>query len=681
MRRFVWGGVLGLAIGVCAARGMAQVTLVEEGRGLAVIVLADRPSSAAREAAELLAAQVERVSGARLAVVREGALEGVLVADGRVEARVKGQAVGAFVLVGEGTVAGRLGATAEGLGPGGVRIRTFANAVAVLGPDDATPSDTDGTRYAAVTFLEEALGFRMLWPGELGLVAPPRRTVAVGPMDVAYTPVIAQRKIRNGGYSDRLQAGLDYMGLTREAYARVEAVTQRGDSRTPSWFAWQRLGGDMGVKAGHAFGYVWEKYGGTHQEWFAMQPNGSRDLSKLSPERARLCKSNMALIEALAADKIGELARDGGRGASLCPNDGGLATFCMCEACKRLDVPEGRAVSLLDNVSGPRRTFEYVSLTDRMVWFWNRLAERVAVRYPEARLAVYAYSCYKAPPLRERLHPNLVVGFVGMDYASDAARRQAREDWDGWAKAAGALYWRPNLLLFARREGTPALYAHKLGEDLARFAGRSLKGTDFDSCGHHWATEGLNYYVLARLLWNPAADVDALLEDYCRSGFGGGWRQVRQYFARVEAMTDEIAAGELPVTAPYTRERVAELDGLLAAAWAADGDETVRRRVAFLRRGLAFAPLQQASQAFFLAHPDKRLTAEEKARIMALQREKWDVMRGMFEEEPLAVNMPLVAWGSEIKFRKYGWKGAAGAAPRTKVEADGEGRVVPPPEE
>jgi hypothetical protein len=335
-------------------------------------------------------------------------------------------------------------------------------------------------------------------------------------------------------------------------------------------------------------------------------------------------------------------------------------------------------VSLLDNSSGPCRTFEYVSLTDRMVWFWNELAARVAAQVPDARLAVYAYSGYKAPPLRETLHPSLAVGFVGFGYASDAARRQAREDWDAWARATGTLYWRPNLLLFARREGTPALYARKLGEDFAYVAKRSLKGTDFDSCAHHWATEGLNYYVLARLLWQPDADADALVEDYCRSGFGKGWQQVREYFARIEAITDEIAAKELPVTAPYTPERVAELDALLDAAQAADEDETVRRRVAFLRRGLAFAPLQCASQAFFDAHPDKRLSPEEKARITELQKEKWDFMRRTFREEPLAVNMPMVAWGSEIRFRKYGWKGAASVLPKGGVEADEEGRVILP---
>ncbi|MFA7172418.1 MAG: DUF4838 domain-containing protein [Kiritimatiellia bacterium] len=651
------------------------VELIREGQCCSAIVYADQPSAAAREGAALLAEQLERVSGAKLPVIREGALEQVEVLDGRVKGKLKGEALSAFILVGESGLTRQLGITTDGLGAGGVLLRTFPNALVLLGPDDKTPSDPDGTRYAVITFLEDTLGFRLLWPGELGLVAPAQKTVAVPPLNKTHTPIIIQRRIRNSRYNDRLQIGLDYLGIKKVEFDKVEAITQGGDSRMPNWFKWQRLGGHMGLKSGHAFGYTWEKYHREHSEWFAMQPNGSRDLSKLRPERARLCKSNLALIDALAADKIAEIERGGSHSVSLCPNDGGSACFCMCPACKNLDPPQGRVTILWDRTSGSHQTFEYVSLTDRMVWFWNQVATRITAKVPDARLAVYAYSCYEAPPIREKLHPSLAVGFTCMHYSSDLKRRQAFDDWNAWSRATGTLFWRPNLLLFARHEGTPALYAHKLGEDLAFFAHHSLKGTDFDACMHHWATEGLNYYVLARLLWNPDMNVDAILDDYCQSGFGKAWRQMRRYFTRIEQLTDMIAARELPVTVPYTPEVVGELNGLLDAANAADVDNTVRRRIAFLRRGLNFATLQHQTYAFAAEHPDKNLSDVDRARITALQQEKWLWMRHSFREEPLAVNMPGLAWGGEPKFRKYGWKGAV-SMPKPVVDADEHGRPV-----
>jgi hypothetical protein len=650
---------------VCSA---ADLTLVFGGRAQAVIVLADRPSPAARQAGKLLQRFVEISSGARLPLVQEHDLTDIRSSGGRIQARLAANQPSSFVLLGESGLTGQLGATSEGLGPGGILVRTYPNALVLLGADDKTPTDPDGTRYAAVAFLEDVLGVRFLWPGELGLVVPSRKTIVVAPLNQRFTPPIAERKIRNSRYSDRVQQGLDYLGLTKAEFDRQQAAVN-----TAEWFGWQRLGGRMGLVAGHTFGYTWEKYHREHPEWFAMQANGSRDLTNLSPDRARLCKSNLALIEALARDKIEELRRTGGKAVSLCPNDGGLATFCQCPECKRLDPPEGRKITLLDCTGKTRREFPYVSLTDRMVWFWNRIAERVAEQYPDAWLGVYAYEAYEAPPLREKPHPNLAVGFVEGSYAQETTRQQARADWNAWSKVTRKIFWRPNVLLFGRQTGTPAVYVHKLAEDLRFFSRHSLAGTDFDSCMHNWATEGLNYYVLSQLLWNPQADVDAILDDYCQAGFGRSWREVRRYFARIEDLTDQIAAKQLPLTDPYTPEVIAELRRLLDAAEKVAANETTRRRVTFLRRGLEFASLQHRAYALVESWKGTRISAELTASVRAVQQEKWFLMRRIFQQDHLAVNVAMVAWGGEGSFRKFGWAGAK-SMPKAVLDAGEEGR-------
>ena len=664
-----WTAWMGVLLPAVACSG-GELTLVADGQSHAVIVLADKPSSAAREAGNLLQTLVARSSGAKLPVVNERALSDVRVDGGKLEASVAGNRLTAFVLVGQSKLAAQLGATSEGLGPGGILLRTYPNALVLQGADDATPADPDGTHHAVTTFLEDVLGVRCLWPGDLGLVVPSHRTIAVPAMDRRFTPRIGQRKIRNSHYSDRIQAGLDYLGLTKADLDRQTAA-----AKTDEWFAWQRLGGSVGITAGHAFGYTWEKYHQEHPEWFAMQPNGSRDLSNLTPARARLCKSNLALIDSLARDKIEELRRTGGKAVSLCPNDGGGATFCQCPECKRLDPSEGRPIMLWDRVSKPPKDFQYVSLTDRMVWFWNRLAERIGKDYPDAWFGVYAYSAYKAPPVKEKLHRNLAVGFVGVNYASEKDRQQARSDWEAWSKMASKLYWRPNLLLFGRRTGTPAVYVHKLADDLRFFAQRSLVGTDFDSCTHNWATEGLNFYVLSRLLWNPDADVDGMVDDYCQTGFGRSWREVRQYFARIEELTSKIASEELSVTAPYTPAVVAELKDLLDAADKGADDDTIRRRVTFLRRGLELAALQHKAHALIETAGEERERSVMKALVREVQQEKWLLMRRIFREDPMAVNVAMVAWGGEGAFHKFGWNGAKSVAKKV-IEADEEGRPV-----
>ncbi len=670
----------------------SELKLTKDGQPRAVIILAEAPSPAARKAAVVLQDHVKAVSGAELKVASEVAVQidaknRLALAGGPYEPDV-------FILVGQSSLAKKLGLGCEGLGPGGIAVETLPNAIALFGPDEQTPSDPWGTLYAVTVFLEDHIGCRYLWPGmatggqdqfagtardqppvgarlrtnrtfafSSGKVIPRRPTITVGEIHHRYTPPIVQRRIRSLGYSDRLQVGLDRLGFTKDDYARLREEAMRVSVADPGWFQWHRLGGTMNLRSGHAFGHYWEKHGPKHPEWFAMQPNGSRDQT-LAGNRARLCISNLELIEQIARDKIAELSADPGRtSVSLAPNDGGRLTFCMCDKCKQLDPPGGRTIGLLyDDASGERpqrRYFDYVSLTDRMAWFYNRIAERVTKVYPDALLVADAYSVYSAPPVREKLHRNIVIRFVPMTYLSDEGRRQALRDWDAWSQAAARIYFRPNFLNGARREGTLLVFAHKMADDLRYLGSSGLVGTDFDSCLHNWSTHGLNYYLLAKLLWDPEQDVDRLIDDYCRAGFGPAAGPVREYFTRIERLTDQIAATTDPgslrgvdVTVPYTAEIISELGGLLdQAEKSAAEDEIILARIAFLRRGLDFTDLQAQAYRFLRQEGD----VDREAAHRLLDRKYW-LMRDIFEKSHLAVNVAYVAWGGGAHWRRLGWR-------------------------
>jgi hypothetical protein len=662
------GAVAALSAEGALAAGDA-LTLVAKGRPRAVIVLAAAPSPAAVEGARILAEHLHQISGARLAVVKESDLGGATAREGRIFPAGKGAAE-AFILVGEGELARQLGVTAEGLGPGGIRIRTTGNALVLLGPDTYTPSDPWGTRYAVTRFLEDSLGCRFLWPGETGKVVPKQSTIALPALDVRFAPLLRQRIIRNMGHNDRLQAGLDRLSFTKQDYERGRAAAEQTTAASGNWFGWQGMGGSLQLASGHAFGDLWTRYGKEHPEWFALQPNGSRDQS-LSPDRPRLCKSNPELIAAIAREKIAELDQHPERhSVSVGPNDGGQTTFCMCPACKALDPPEGRKIMLWDFTSGTRRDFEYVSLTDRMVYFWNALAEQITKVHPEALLTADAYSAYSAPPVRRKLHPNIVIRFVPISYSSDKARQQGRADWDAWAAMAPKIYFRPNLLLYARREGTLANYTRKMAEDFRYLAHHSMIGTDFDSCIGNWATQGLNYYVLARLHWDPDQDVERIVDDYCHAGFGKAAGDVKRYWQRVEQLTDQAAAHELTSTEPYTPEVIAELRTLLDAANRhAAGAAAVRARLAFLRAGLEFTALQAEAH-----HMLARAAETDHAAAARLLDRRYVMMRDLFRKQPLAINVGYVCWGEGERFAPLGRTGPTPAVKAKPGEADEQGR-------
>ena len=180
--------------------------------------------------------------------LKETDLKDVRIEDGKIVTSSKDD-VETFILVGEGELTQKLGVTSEDLGPGGIIIKTTGNALVILGADKKRPSDTSsdpwGTRYAVTQFLEDYLGVKYLWPGELGKVVPNNETIAIPNIDLSFTPPIAQRHFRSFNYSNLAQQGLDNLGFTKEEFLNMREEAANTESQTPTWFTWHRLGGKL----------------------------------------------------------------------------------------------------------------------------------------------------------------------------------------------------------------------------------------------------------------------------------------------------------------------------------------------------------------------------------------------------------------------------------------------------
>lgn len=188
-RRLVAGALVYLVAASCLSAATSELVLVADGQPEALIVLPRKDVAPRIEpaAAKILADHVFQMSGVWLPIARENDLGDVKI-EGRCIVPEPGKVsdgVETFVLVGEGDVAKRLGMTSQGLGPGGVLLKTNGNALALLG--FRSPSDPYGTRHAVISFLEH-LGCRYLWPGELGKVVPEKKTVTIRALNVRHTP-------------------------------------------------------------------------------------------------------------------------------------------------------------------------------------------------------------------------------------------------------------------------------------------------------------------------------------------------------------------------------------------------------------------------------------------------------------------------------------------------------------
>ena len=83
------------------------------------------------------------------------------------------------------------------------------------------------------------------------------------------------------------------------------------------------------------------------------------------------------------------------------------------------------------------------------------------------------------------------------------------------------------------------LIPHAIGQQmrlLATLRAAGLMAQITNPPSRYWGS-GLNYYVMARLLWNPDADVDALINDYCRAAFDAGAKPMAEFVRDYERAT------------------------------------------------------------------------------------------------------------------------------------------------
>ena len=296
-------------------------------------------------------------------------------------------------------------------------IRIEANKVVIGG-------DGTGVNHAMTYFLE-SLGCRYLWPGRSGKVIPKRKRVVLPKIALNEAPKFEYiRRIwapaaRVVGDDGRGAETFKFLGIDRAAFAKRYAACLIDRPGNRGFYAWHGFGDRMLYKSrqtkptlqdvhdgGHYFGHYYAKFSKEHPDWFALQPDGTRVNRYRHP---RLCLSNEGLIQEVIRDRIEFFRKNPtAKSASLCMPDGDRDSVCMCENCRRLD-PVNAAKCGFSYYNPDRHVTNYVALTDRVLWFCNRVAEGVLKECPGKQLKTFVYSNYVRPPVKVTPHPALVL--------------------------------------------------------------------------------------------------------------------------------------------------------------------------------------------------------------------------------------------------------------------------------
>jgi hypothetical protein len=663
------------------------LALASNGKANAVLVLAQKPNASEQQAAQLLQRVFAEISGAKPAIVSEDKANEKIPIDG--------QSYETLISIGDTQFAKAAGINADDLKLDGYRLQTRGNTLFLVGRDSSPMLDkagkpvtsggtgpthyvqANGTRNGAYALLERHFGCRWLWPSEAGgEVLPKRNTLTLPPINESDEPAIAQRGIRNyypenrtNAYGRRQQQSV--LPLLNRSYSEfLKKAKNSGD-----WFDAMKLGQSFELNLGHSYGDYWKQFGETHREYFALQADGTRNqvrLGESSASRAHLDVSNPELIQHIAEEAIAKFDADPNlTSVSIAPNDGSYPSFCLCEVCRRLDPPNGDPVSFsIVDQTGEASRIQYVSLSDRYVLFYSKIAEIVAKKHPGRLLGAYAYSTYSSPPLYAKLPSNVVISYVGLSYFNDAQRNHDLQSWDQWSQMVEQLQLRPNALL--GNYGIAANYAHKLGADIKHTYQTGMIGTDFDALTHDWAARGLNDYVLAKLLWDPSQDIDVLIADYCDAGFGPASPAIQKYFARLEELTNAVAkaaadssrtedgidpnsrnGGLLLLSKIYTPEKLAELQSILDDAKKQAGqNEAVLKRIEFLEQAIRYANAETNwLRAYFApASPDK------KRNVLEALEARHAVLVDIYDRHFYAQSPFSVMYREASMFKEYDWQ-------------------------
>lgn len=333
-----------------------------------------------------------------------------------------------------------------------------------------------GLEYACNAFLEKVCGVRLYAPGVT--VIPEGQTISTNPFQVTGKPVFAFRDLHAPATKDPGYRSWHKLDLHDEIYG---------------------AGGWV-----HTFGRLvpGSVYFNYHPEYFS-------EVGGMRIPDGQLCLSNPEVLKVLIENlKDNWSGQPDARVWSVSQND--TYKNCECDACRLLDSRYG----------GPSGT---------MIWFVNQ----VAAAFPGKEISTLAYQYTRQAPVNIKPAPNVTVVLctIECDRGAPIADRNPAfvKDLSDWSKlTSNILIW--DYVVQFRNFLDPFPNLSVLQPNLKLFRKYGVKQVFQQGSGGSWSDMiELKEYLIAKLLWNPDADVDAEMNDFLNGYFGKAGPVIREY--------------------------------------------------------------------------------------------------------------------------------------------------------
>ncbi|NQU11456.1 DUF4838 domain-containing protein [bacterium] len=395
----------------------------------------------------------------------------------------------------------------------GFRVVVSPKGVGLLGESDLA------TSYAIYEVLDR-LGCRWFMPSEMGECIPELKTIALPELDLSAAPGTLYRGI--------WQADADYKRRNRC--------------------------GGFPLAASHALGsYLDQALLDQHPDWVAIYQG------KPVPPLTKWTKTEIA--DAMAGVILASFDRGTYKwSASLSPEDG--IAFDESEDPK-FDAGDW----------DPQWNMN--SLTDRLILLCNRVAERVTKKYPDVLFGTLAYVNYSRPPVREKVHPNVVPVIAPISYLrvhpvtdeGDPDGGVLRRSIEGWGKAApmiGVYYY--GWFLCEQSAPNPMITKWSVDVPFALEHGCQFFQPETTS---NFETTMHALWLALRLTWNPALKPADVINEINTRFYGNAAAEMAAYWDYVDHAwvdTKEYCGGGHGHLQRFTPERMPKMRELLNAA-------------------------------------------------------------------------------------------------------------------
>jgi hypothetical protein len=514
----------------------APLRLAADGKTHYTIVVDPDALAAEKHAAKELAAFLKQVTGADFPVMTTAE-----------------PPAGPLLLVGAGRAARQVapGVSLEGLKPDGIVIETVGANLLFAGDRPR------GTLYAVYTFLEDVVGCRW-WSSKVNTI-PRCPDLTVPEQHVRYVPPL---EYREPFWSDAFDGD---WAARNKSNGNSERLEDKHGGKV-------RYGGPFFV---HTFAMLVPPatYFKEHPEYFA-EVGGQR-----LDGYAQVCVTNEAVKKLITA-KVLEYLRQDPTAQILSVSQNDCDNHCLCPNCKKLEEEEG-------SPAGP------------LLHLVNYVAAEVGKQYPQVAIDTLAYQYTRKPPRHARPLPNVIVRLCSIecDFAhplTAESNRKFADDIRGWSKICRRLYiWDYTTNFGHYIQPHPNLRV--LGPNIRFFVDHGVRGIfeqgAYTSLGAEFAE--LRAWVLAKSLWNPRLDDQALVRQFVNGYYGAAAAPILEYIKLIhdeaEGKKTYLSCGTSTTSDFLNMAMLAKADKLMDKAEdAAKADPTLLHRVRVARLPLRY---------------------------------------------------------------------------------------------